>query len=197
MTSTTARDALAREIMAVMRNALVWFYIGAGVWKINYGFLDTQGSCAPIYLLQLVDAFVPPALMPPMAVLQLVSDTAPAMVILVEAGIGVLMHLPSRACALLGVALGVLLHGLIAITPRPNNAGGFGVMLLVRYYAFVPEATAESIGALLLLVRRHGASVLAAGIAALSAAFLPALLVRGARTFERGTAVAARQATSA
>ena len=178
MTSAAARDALAREIMAVMRNALVWFYLGAGIWKINWGFLDTQGSCAPIYLLQLVDAFVPQGLMPPMALLQLLGDAAPALVILVEAGIGVLMHLPGRSCPRLGVALGVLLHGLIAITPSPNNAGGFGVMLLVRYYAFVPEATAEAFGELTDLVRRHGASI-GIGGAGLCAACLPGLRAPG------------------
>ena len=183
LTSASQRDALAREIFAVMGNCLVWFYLGAGVWKMNYGFLDTQGSCAPIYILQLVDAYLPSALLPPMPVIQLINDTAPALVILVEAGIGVLMHFPGRL-QLFGVALGVLLHGLIAITPGPNNAGGFGVMLLARYYAFLPDALAQAMTEVMTEVTagiRSGGSRLryvSVGAVVL-AAFLP-LVVRSA-----------------
>ena len=86
MTSATERAALCREVMAVLRTDLMWFYIGAGVWKMNWGFLDTAGSCAPIYILQLLDAYLPSALAPPTWAIQLVNDTAPALVIAVETG---------------------------------------------------------------------------------------------------------------
>lgn len=166
MTSATERDALCREIMAILRNDLMWFYIGAGVWKMNWGFLDTAGSCAPIYILQLLDAYLPSALLPPPWVIQLVNDTAPALVIAVETGVGLLMHHPGTS-RLIGVALGVCLHGLIAITPGPNNAGGFGVMLLVRYYAFVPEAMARTFDELSHAVTHRKATLRLLGLASL------------------------------
>ena len=179
LASVAERDALARELTPVIGNMLVWFYLGAGVWKANWGFLDTQGSCAPIYILQLLDAYLPEALMPPMVVIKFVSDTAPALVILVEAGIGVLMHVPGRV-RLAGVALGVLLHGLIAITPGPNNAGGFGVMLLVRYYFFLPDAFAQTLTEIRdAITHGHSQRSLWGGAALVLATSIPGLL-RGA-----------------
>ena len=46
MTSATERDALCREIMAILRNDLMWFYIGAGVWKMNWGRQAAQAAAA-------------------------------------------------------------------------------------------------------------------------------------------------------
>lgn len=169
------RDALLRKAAAVVSNAIVWFYLGAGVWKINWGFLDTQGSCAPIYILQLLDYYLlPTGTMPPVWLTRLLGVTAPAVVIAVETCLGVLLHLPG-VWRLLGVALGILLHALIALTPGPNNAGGFGVMLLARYCFFVPAAAAAALTELRLL----RGPLFALALAIVVSSSLPALL-RGA-----------------
>ena len=43
-----------------------------------------------------------------------------------------------------GLALGTLLHLLIALTPPPNNASAFSVAVLVRYFFFHPAAVSRA-----------------------------------------------------
>ena len=48
----------------------------------------------------------------------------------------------------LGLGLGLLFHFLIALTPPPNNAGGFSVGAIVRYVFFLPVATTATMSTL-------------------------------------------------
>ena len=60
--STPAATVIARGDL--IRKQMAFFYIGAGLWKINTSFLDARVSCASIYVASLI-AFLPPRLTPP------------------------------------------------------------------------------------------------------------------------------------
>lgn len=60
--------------------------------------------------------------------------TAPALTILIEFAIPTLLA-TTPVC---GVFVGLFFHLLIALTPPPNNAGGFSVSIAVRYAFFLP-----------------------------------------------------------
>ncbi|KAL3898545.1 MAG: hypothetical protein SGPRY_012820, partial [Prymnesium sp.] len=124
----------------IIRSQYVLFYFATAVWKANYTFLSPAVSCAPIFFLQLLDTYVPAALVPH-SLPFLAARSAPWVTLGVEGLIPALLSLRapfSRA----GIALGALLHLLIAITPPPNSAGAFSLACLVRYFFFLPEALA-------------------------------------------------------
>lgn len=73
---------------------------------------------------QLLDAYVPPHLLSP-ALVHAAIVTSPAVTVIFECGIGVLMllgeHTSLRACGTAGVLLALILHIGIDITPAPHN----------------------------------------------------------------------------
>lgn len=109
-----------------VRLQYIIFYACTALWKVNSTFFDTMRSCAPIFFVQLLDFFLPPALtpswLPPLAV-----ALAPVATVAVEFAIPALLAAPRATMRRAGLALGLLLHLLIAITPAPNNAGAFSV----------------------------------------------------------------------
>ena len=110
-------------------------------WKLNTAFFDPTGNCPSLYFCQLLDAYVPDALTPHWLV-KWVVWSGPYVTELVEGGVALLMATPgwSTRC---GIALALLLHALIAITPPPNNIGAYGVMLGVRWFFLLPAAVVQ------------------------------------------------------
>jgi uncharacterized membrane protein YphA (DoxX/SURF4 family) len=115
-------DSLAAWWATTARQQLAIFYLAAGVWKVNTSFLDARTSCAPIFVLTLLQTlgYTPP----PLRASQL-ALLAPGVTILGELTIGILLLLPSRAAVRIGVLSALLLHLGIALTPPPNNATPF------------------------------------------------------------------------
>jgi len=111
----------------IVKRQLASFYLGAALWKVNSSFLSPRTSCSSILFIQLADRFVPKA---PAALFSFLGLAAPVLTILVEFFIGVLLQVAVRW----GVALGLLFHFAIALTPCPNCAGPFCVMLATRYF---------------------------------------------------------------
>ena len=127
----------------IVRLQYLLLYAFTALWKVNSAFLDPAVSCAPIFFVQLLDAYLPaaltPAWLPPLAV-----AIAPAATIAIEALIPALLGAPHPAAARAGLVLGLALHVLIALTPAPNNAGAFSVAVLVRYFFLAPPSFAAA-----------------------------------------------------
>ena len=116
-----------------------------GLWKFNTSFFDPIATCAPVFLMQLVAAYLPGELVPPGALTDVLTWTAPHVAATVEVLIPLLLSQASRPLLRqLGLALGLTFHFLIALTPPPNNAGGFSVGATVRYFFFMPAATSAA-----------------------------------------------------
>ena len=56
------RSSALQDASRVARWQLAFFYASAAVFKLNSSFLDHRYSCASIYFAQLLDAYIPPAL---------------------------------------------------------------------------------------------------------------------------------------
>jgi len=135
--------AVVKECGPWVRAMMITFYFGAAFWKLNRSFFDLRASCGPVFIAQLVAAYVPEC----MAIDALFSQVAfltPWITVLVEFAIPTLLSLRGRWC-LAGLGLGLLFHFMIALTPPPNNAGGFSVGAIVRYFFFIPIASASTL----------------------------------------------------
>ena len=95
-----------------------WWWSATAFWKFNSGFMAPATSCAPIYLVQLADQFLPRSVLrdAPFLVTMLV-DASPTMVLLVEAAAPLLLWLAPLA----GIVFAALFHFLIAITVRTDG----------------------------------------------------------------------------
>lgn len=112
------------------------------LFKLTSSFLDPAISCAPLFPMALLENAYPTSLPdPPLPLLRFVVGASPAATVLIEALVPIaLLAAPWRV----GVGVGVFFHWLIAMTPPPNNAGGFSCGVLARYYFFAPEACARA-----------------------------------------------------
>lgn len=152
--------SVIRECMPWVRAQMITFYFGAAFWKLNRSFFDLRSSCAPVFIMQLLAALLPES-MTPDALISLLAMTAPVVTILVEFAIPILLSLRGR-WRIAGLSLGLLFHFLIALTPPPNNAGGFSVGAVVRYFFFMPMASASALAEL------RNASILIGGVGAVA-----------------------------
>ena len=136
------RDTLAAWWATTAKYQLAFFYLAAGFWKINTSFLDPSTSCAPIFVLTLLPVlgFVPPAELAP-----LIAQLSPAMTIVGEMTIGVLLLMPSRKLVRLGIATALLLHIGIALTPPPNNATPFSLTCIIRLLILAPQGVSTAL----------------------------------------------------
>ena len=130
-------------ISTTVRLQMAVFYLGAGFWKINTSFLDPASSCASIYIAQLLDVLGMESALPPAARTAAVR-AGPLLTIVGELSIGLLLLVPRRPWAKLGVALALLLHLGIALTPPPNNIAEYGTMSALRLAWLFPHAVATA-----------------------------------------------------
>lgn len=86
--------------------------------------------------MQLLANWLPSA---PESFVRLAARWAPHVTIIVECGISLLLAIPGRA-GRIGIVLGILLHGLIAVTPPPHNIAGYGIRIISRYLLLIPVA---------------------------------------------------------
>ncbi|KAL1514770.1 hypothetical protein AB1Y20_003856 [Prymnesium parvum] len=149
-----------RQAARHFRAQLCVFYLAAGLWKLNSAFLEPRYSCASVYLVQLVDAYLPAEL--GRAAAPLAARLAPALTLGGEVSIGAAFALAPR----LAIVLGLLLHAGIALTPPPNNIAPFGIVCAVRYYWLVAEGGRQAWGE---LIGPWGAAHVACGAALLGA----------------------------
>jgi hypothetical protein len=133
--------AIIKECAPWIRGMMITFYFGAAFWKLNHSFFDLRSSCAPVFILQLAAAYLPESMFLDAIVSQL-AMLSPFITILIEFAIPILLTLSGR-WRLAGLAVGLLFHFIIALTPPPNNAGGFSVGAVVRYFFFIPFASAS------------------------------------------------------
>ena len=103
-----------RVAAPTIRFGYIFFYFAAGWWKWNEGFMSPETSCAPIYLIALLERNVPASLLHP-AFLAVVTAIAPTLILLVELIIPFLLWLEVRS----GIVFASLFHLAIAITPPP------------------------------------------------------------------------------
>ena len=140
----TTNRIIARCAPAV-RLMMIIFYAAAAFWKLNSSFFDPIASCAPVFIMQLIAAYVPDGFIP-FARTDFVTQFSPHVATVVEFAIPTLLSQGAKRPSLckLGLGLGLLFHFLIALTPPPNNAGGFSVGAIVRYFFFMPLSTAAA-----------------------------------------------------
>ena len=126
--STKSALTLSSWWSDTVRLQLSVFYLASGVWKINSSFLDVKTSCAPIFMLTLLQTL---GLSPPNPLASLVARLSPVVTISGELSIAILLG-ASRRTARWGTLLALCLHLGIALTPPPNNAVPFSVACVVR-----------------------------------------------------------------
>ena len=142
------------------------FYAAAAFWKHNDAWMSPRVSCAPIYLVSLMETHLPRWLLSPW-LLSAVTAWAPALVLLVEAIVPVLMLVDTRVA----VAFTGLFHWMIAIVPPPNDIASFGCQTIPRLLLLVdPEAAAGAVHGL--LDPTWGAPLIV-GVAAVTTALQP------------------------
>ena len=105
---------IAARAGATIYVQFVVFYAAAAYFKHNTAWMDPKVSCAPIYLVSLMEQHLPPSLLAP-SIVEWVTAAAPTLVLLVEAIIPVLFLLDTRVA----VAFTSLFHWMIAIVPPP------------------------------------------------------------------------------
>lgn len=93
---------------------LAWFYLAAGVWKINSGFLHPRYSCASVFTLMLLDYLPSSADAAVAEWAPLIASLSPVAVLVLEIGVGVALIVRPRTLGVLGV---LLLHIAIAFVP--------------------------------------------------------------------------------
>jgi hypothetical protein len=121
---------------------------------------------------QLLDAYVPPHLLSP-ALVHAAIVTSPAVTVIFECGIGVLMllgeHTSLRACGTAGVLLALILHIGIDITPAPHNIANFSHKIGLRYLWFAPVGCAAAVQEAITRPLRVGSLYVGIGACALAA----------------------------
>jgi hypothetical protein len=113
-----------------MRRQLAICYAAAAFFKLNTSFLNPQTSCAPIFVLSLAETVLPTVALPPFFI-QILAQTAMALVITVEAAIAVLLLILDGKW---GIWLALLFHLLIAVTPFPNGVPTFSCVAASRLF---------------------------------------------------------------
>lgn len=124
----------------VIRRQMIVFYSAAAFWKLNTDFMNPHCSCAPIFPMQLLDLMWPASAPMPDSVIWFLGVSSPTLVLLVEGGLALGLLLRPKV----GVALALLLHLGIAMTPPPNNVSAFSLMCATRLIVFVPLGAAKS-----------------------------------------------------
>lgn len=133
-----------------VRVALCALYVSAGFWKLNSSFLNQKYSCGSIYAVQLLEAYAPLLGVEPSAGLasaatSVYSPCGPLMTALGEMMIGVGFALSAPRARRMAVALGLVLHLGICLTPPPNNIGAFSVAAAARFFWAIPSEVTVSI----------------------------------------------------
>jgi hypothetical protein len=131
--------SVAAGTASIVRGQFLLFYTAAALFKANTGFMDPYFSCAPIYLVQLMEQNLPDAMLTP-TITWLATQAAPTIILGTEALIPVLLWLVPPY----GVAFASLFHWAIAITPPPNDIASFGVQTLPRMLLLIPNLQAAS-----------------------------------------------------
>lgn len=145
VTTQPQRDAAAHEIFSALRPMCHLLYTAAAVWKVNWDFIDPTQSCAPIFGAQLLARLPKSWNVDSHELAYWIVRGFPLMTVCLELGVPVLM---TAVGPLSGIALGLALHLGIAITPAPNNAGGFSVVAALFYFAFLPNEMAQALSEL-------------------------------------------------
>ena len=132
---------IAQKASATIRMQFICFYASAALLKFNTAFLDARFSCATIYLIALLERFVPASVLASMPSLAAtVFAAAPALIFLVEAVVPFMLVWMPR----MGLAFTALFHWAIAVTPPPNDIASFGVQTMPRLLLLVPEPAAAA-----------------------------------------------------
>ena len=128
-----------RAASSTVRFQYLFFYIAAALYKANEGFMHPRFSCAPVYLVQMVEAYVPADVIAGnLWAINMITAYAPLLVLVVEALVPILMWIDIRA----GIAFAGAFHFMIAITPPPNDIANFGTQTLPRMLLLVPDPSA-------------------------------------------------------
>ena len=170
--SETEASFITADAKATVRVQFLLLYTAAALYKYNEGFLHHRFSCAPVYLIQIVEAYFPASMLAtPTAthLLKLLTLAAPTLILLVEAAVPVLLWMDLR----LGAAFTALFHWVIAITPPPNDIANFGTNTLPRILLLTPEPTAAATAVASLVEPSSICGLSIIGFAALTTAMQP------------------------
>lgn len=127
-------DVVAKDAASTVQFQYLLLYMAAALYKANTGFMHARYSCAPVFLLSLLEQNLPQMLLSP-ALLKLATQLAPSIILATETLVPVLFLLAPRC----GVCFAALFHWAIAITPPPNDIASFGVQTLPRMLLLIPD----------------------------------------------------------
>ena len=151
------------------RRQLAWCYAAAAFFKLNSSFLDARVSCAPIFGLSLLE-YAPAAatwLADRPAAARALAAALPWSVIAAEAAIAALLAAGARPWQRRGVALALVFHLLIAITPPPNGVPTFSCVAAARLLLCVGDdarPAAAALGRVVEAARGKRAPLLLVGV---------------------------------
>ncbi|KAI2507835.1 hypothetical protein MHU86_6615 [Fragilaria crotonensis] len=119
------------------------YYFAAGFWKLNTHFVDPNASCATIFFVQIVANYIVTplswwsssstfmSLETATTIASIAKHIAPTATLIVELTQGLLMVmgvvLGNRTCERMGVAMALVFHFAVCMTPRPNDISGFAL----------------------------------------------------------------------
>lgn len=161
--------SIAEATTAIVRWQFIVFYAAAAFFKFNSGFMHHRFSCAPIYVLQLVERQLGADTLRRLpAAVEALTAAAPTLILFVETLIPILLVLEIRS----GLVFAALFHWMIAVTPPPNNIGTFGMSTLPRFLLMVPDHDAAA-AAVASLARPGATSLIVLAVAAATTALQP------------------------
>jgi hypothetical protein len=151
-------DAVDDVAFHTIRDMFANYYFAAAFWKVNSHFLDSDASCATMFIVQLVVNYIRPLLMRSswlfsgsktslqdylISIASVAKKIAPVSALIVELAVGGCMLLGSLVpfsrsdgFHALGSLSSLLFHLMVCMLPAPNDISGFALNCAARHIVF-------------------------------------------------------------
>ena len=181
--SVEEERAVVSSASKTIRWQLCIFYFASGWWKMNSSWMNPDYSCGSLFTVQPLEylpdevIFAPEGSMfatiiPAMA--RSIALSGPVFTLILEAVVPVLHAVNPRQfpkLSLFGVAMTLVFHAVIALTPPPSNVSTYGVTTCTRLFFMMPDAVTAAMDELLEFKRKGailGGTMIGAAAAALA-----------------------------
>jgi hypothetical protein len=124
------RADATRSFLDVIKPQLIMLYFSAAFWKLTTSWYDTDTSCAPVLLSELLSLF---PMLPVGPASNFLLSISPVFVASIEFAVPAAMLIDPRA----GVLLALVFHQTINLMPM-TYAGGFSIAMCVRMCVIAP-----------------------------------------------------------
>jgi hypothetical protein len=124
------------------------FYGAAGFWKLNTHFLDPNASCATVFFVQNLAAYMPVSFDTKVGIASMLKPLAPKLVLAIELAMGGLISIgrvtQKRQWTNAGLLATLYFHLAVCMTPRPNDISLFGLQCAGRLVVLADRKSLET-----------------------------------------------------